>query len=114
MARRTFDHDPSPDDPDRDPEWDPEWDPAQDDDDTDSSGGGAADGSTDTAFCPECGAEIFDAADVCPKCYSWIDGETTRHPPRRGRAKDRWIKLVAWILIAAIVIGAGLFGILAI
>lgn len=36
--------------------------------------------SSDTAFCPECGAEILDDADICPKCFTWIDGATHRRP----------------------------------
>ncbi|MEY2716390.1 MAG: hypothetical protein RIT24_2733 [Planctomycetota bacterium] len=63
----------------------------------------------DTGFCPECGAEIYDAADICPKCFAWIDGETTRHDPKRRRAAQRWNLLVVWAVIGAIATGLGFF-----
>ena len=65
-----------------------------------------------TAFCPECGAEIYDAADVCPACFSWIDGETTRRPPRNGRFRKGGARLVVWMLIAALLAGAGVLWLL--
>ena len=49
------------------------------------------------AHCPECGAEVWDAADICPKCYAYIGGDTFR--------RRRWPRVVAWLLIAAFVIG---------
>lgn len=63
--------------------------------------------ASDTAFCPECGAEVYDAADVCPKCFTWINGETVRHPKARRRERIRGI--VVWILIGTMLLGAGVF-----
>jgi hypothetical protein len=63
--------------------------------------------ASDTAFCPECGAEVYDAADVCPKCFTWINGETVRHPKARRRERIRGI--VVWILIGTMLLGASLF-----
>ena len=62
---------------------------------------------SDTAYCPECGAQIYDAADVCPKCFTWIDGETRGRPPSRRRQTMR--QTVVWILIATLLAGAGVF-----
>ena len=59
------------------------------------------------------GAEVYDAADVCPKCYAWLDGETARHPPGGRRRSERLNRLVVWTLIATMLLGAGLFGLLA-
>ena len=64
--------------------------------------------SSQTAYCPECGAEIYDSADVCTKCFTWIDGATTgRRTARRARSRVR--RAVTWILIAALLAGAGAF-----
>ena len=68
--------------------------------------------SSETAFCPECGAEIYDAADICPKCFAWVDGDTSRHGPRGRRAATWRTQLVVWMLIAALAIGAGVLSFL--
>jgi hypothetical protein len=94
MARRS--HEPDPEDFDDD-------DGADDDIVAESD-------ERETAFCPECGAEIHDSADVCPKCFTWIDGETSRHPPSARRAAEWKRRVVVWILIAAMAAGLGLFG----
>lgn len=60
--------------------------------------------SSDVAFCPECGAEIYDAADICPKCFTWIDGNTTHRKPSAVRRSMR--ALVVLVLIALILGGA--------
>lgn len=63
--------------------------------------------ASETAFCPECGAEVYDAADVCPKCFTWINGDTVRHP--RERSRERFRRIVVWLLIATMLLGAGAF-----
>lgn len=78
----------------------------EDDDADDPADGGAQ--ARNTAYCPECGAEIYDAADICPACYSWIDGDTTRRPPRKHRFRKGGAQLVVWLLVAALLAGAGL------
>ena len=87
------------------------WDDDSSDDAPD--GDGFESERPETAFCPECGAEIYDAADVCPKCFAWIDGDTTRHAPHGRRRSERFVKFVVWALIIARAMGAGLFGVLA-
>lgn len=130
MARRKGPGDPprSDDDSSDDVDWgsDPEWDPRADrgdldpdeadtdEADTDAPDAGDEDHlSGDTAYCPDCGAEVYDAADVCPKCFAWLDGETARHPPGGRRRSERFNRLVVWTLIATMLLGAGLFGLLA-
>ena len=64
--------------------------------------------SSETAFCPECGAEIYDAADICPKCFSWIDGDTTHRKP--SRLKRSLKTVVVLVLLAVFLAGAGVVG----
>lgn len=54
------------------------------------------------AYCPECGAEVLDDADLCPKCFTWIDGATHSRP---SRLKRSFRAVVVTLLIAAAVIG---------
>ena len=59
--------------------------------------------SDDTAHCPNCGAEIWDAAEVCPRCHGYVSGNTvSRHPIERWW-RQKWIVL----LVIAILIGMG-------
>jgi hypothetical protein len=95
---------PDPWDPDRDAPWGDDADAG--DDDGHDHDGHDHDG-LDTAFCPECGAEIHDTADICPHCYSWIDGDTTRRPPRNARLRKGGVQVVIWMLVAAMLAGAG-------
>jgi hypothetical protein len=70
----------------------------QDDDDSDEQ----------TAYCPECGAVVHETADICSKCFTWIDG-ASRHPPGKLRSRERWNAVVAILLIASMLAGAVLF-----
>jgi hypothetical protein len=79
------------------------------DDEPDEEREGGSTRVRDTAFCPDCGAEIYDAADICPACFSWIDGETTRRPPRNGWFRKRGASFVVWSLVVAMLAGTGLF-----
>ncbi len=58
--------------------------------------------SSEKGFCPECGEEIYDAADICPKCFTWIDGATHS---RRTRFSAGVRKLVVTALLAALLSG---------
>ena len=80
-------------------EWsDDELDEAEYPDDVDDDFGDDADSDTvDTLPCPECGAEVFDQAEQCPVCGSYITFETS---PWQGKS-------TAWIVL-------GLLGIVAV
>jgi len=56
----------------------------------------------DTALCPECGAEVWDEADVCPKCFAYLGGDTFRRS-RIPPAVRMWIIIA---LVAAMAVGA--------
>ncbi|UCD74806.1 MAG: zinc ribbon domain-containing protein [Phycisphaerales bacterium] len=51
------------------------------------------------AYCPHCGKEVFDDADICPHCGDYITGSTMRHPPHEQQFRRRWITLVVIVLI---------------
>jgi len=40
----------------------------------------------DTAYCPDCGAEVYLYADRCPKCGNYIMPTVRRESSQRGRA----------------------------
>lgn len=37
-------------------------------------------GENGQAWCPECGEEVFDDADLCTACGAWITGSALRRP----------------------------------
>jgi hypothetical protein len=57
----------------------------------------------ETAFCPApgCGAEVWDSAEVCPKCHAYIGGNTLSRPP-----VDHWLRVRprGWFAIVAIIL----------
>lgn len=57
------------------------------------------------AFCPDCGAEVFDAAEVCPKCYAYLGGNTSVRPPVSAWQRNRMILFV----VIAILFGFALW-----
>ncbi|MEY3143856.1 MAG: zinc-ribbon domain [Planctomycetota bacterium] len=57
--------------------------------------------SSDVAYCPECGAEVIDDADICPKCFTWIDGTTHSRPSRFRRSLH--LAVVVMLIVAAVV-----------
>jgi hypothetical protein len=58
------------------------------------------------ARCPDCGAAVWSEADVCPKCYAFLDGDAPR--PTRGFFARRWRTLVVVLLIFAMLTLAGI------
>jgi predicted nucleic acid-binding Zn ribbon protein len=60
------------------------------------------------AFCPDCGAEIHDQAEVCPKCYAYLAGETSRFRPAERDLRGRFIALTVVALIL-VLLGWGLW-----
>lgn len=56
----------------------------------------------ETAFCPLCGAEIWDQAEFCPACGDHVGGGTAGRPPLEGWLRSRWLVAVALISAAAL------------
>lgn len=57
--------------------------------------------SRETGYCPECGAEIWDQAEVCPGCGGYVGGETTSRPPLERWWRRRWLILI----VTAVLLG---------
>ena len=57
--------------------------------------------SSDEAFCPKCGESIYDQAEYCPKCRSYLSGHTSSRPPVESEFRKKWIVLVAIIALLA-------------
>src|SRR4051812_6994603 len=55
----------------------------------------------ETVRCPYCRAAIYEGAEVCPKCHSYISEEDTRVPARR----PAWVVVAAVAVLVAIVVG---------
>ncbi len=53
----------------------------------------------ETAYCPDCGAEVWDGADVCPKCFAYLGGDTSRHRPIDRWWRSRWKIVIVAVLI---------------
>lgn len=62
------------------------------------------------AYCPDCGARVWDQADVCPTCYAYLGGDTSRHRPLERWWRGRWTLLVVLAVIAGMLgLGSLLF-----
>jgi hypothetical protein len=54
-----------------------------------------------TGYCPECGAEVWDDVEVCPKCSSPIGGNVLHRHPEAERARRKMITLIVIVTIIA-------------
>jgi len=57
--------------------------------------------SREHARCPECGAEVWDDASLCPACGALLDGGASRFGPVDAWWRQRWIVLVVVVLVLA-------------
>jgi hypothetical protein len=60
--------------------------------------------SGETAHCPDCGAELWDQAEVCPSCFAYVGGATLSHPPARHahRVRQKVIIIVTLLALVAL------------
>lgn len=57
----------------------------------------------ETAYCPDCGAEVWDQAEVCPKCFAYLGGETSTRPPIRKTMDHKWLILLILAVLVSFV-----------
>ena len=75
---------------------DPDEDPSEEDQER------FGDDRVSTGYCPDCGGQVFDDAEVCPKCFAFISGQVKAQRPRRkGLFHEQWMV----VLIVALIIG---------
>lgn len=64
--------------------------------------------STGDAYCPECGASIFDEIDICPACRARIGGRILRKPPKAtGEDLARRSHIILIVVLILLIAGFG-------
>lgn len=64
--------------------------------------------SRGAAHCTDCGAECADDADVCPRCFAYLGGETTLRSPLHRDWRWRTAVITVLALLASIALGLGI------
>lgn len=59
---------------------------------------------SDEAYCPECGEEIYDQAEFCPKCHAYLAGNTSSRSPVELEFRGKWFILIAIIVLIAFIL----------
>jgi hypothetical protein len=54
------------------------------------------------AICPDCGAEVWDAAEICPRCFAYLGGNAQGSASSQRWFSRRWPLIV---LIGLLIIG---------
>ena len=109
---------PHDDDPSQGAQWQDDSDWEDDRDGADGEFAGDSDEETTStsdsqlAYCPDCKAEIYDASEICPKCSRRSTSNTSRFGPQSSPRRDSVRVVVAWALIAVLVLGAGVWSVL--
>ena len=57
-----------------------------------------------TAFCPDCGGEVWDQAEVCPACGAYLAGSPSSRPPHRQVFRQRLLILAALLALVALIL----------
>lgn len=61
--------------------------------------------SRDTARCADCGAEVWDSAEICPKCYAYLGGNTSKESPAQKWFDRKIFVLIIILLVIGMFIG---------
>ena len=57
--------------------------------------------SRDTAYCPDCAAEVWDQAEICSSCGAYLHGDPISHPRDARRRHRIWLTFVVIITVMA-------------
>ena len=60
----------------------------------------------ETAYCPDCGGEVWDQAEVCPACGAYLGGPTISRPPHRQVFRQRVLILATLLALLALILAA--------
>src|SRR5436190_10878487 len=55
--------------------------------------------SGETAYCPHCGAEVWDATPQCPKCRTYLAGNLSHRPPVQNWFNRKMVVLIVILLL---------------
>lgn len=55
----------------------------------------------DSGYCPECGEEIWDSAEVCPSCGQYVGGKVSTREPIEQGCRKQWIVLIVLAVLIA-------------
>ncbi len=58
----------------------------------------------ETAYCPHCGGEVWDQAEVCPACGAYLAGAPTSRPPRRQAFRRKLLILAALLALVGLIL----------
>ena len=53
----------------------------------------------DTAYCPKCGEEIWDQAEFCPRCRTYLAGDVSGHHPQAREFQKKFLALIAILIL---------------
>lgn len=58
-------------------------------------------GDDQDAWCPACGAQVWDDAEFCPECGDQIGGRTSSRSPVERELQQRWVMVVGLLVLLA-------------
>lgn len=60
----------------------------------------------ESGYCPKCGNEIWDSAEVCPQCGDYIGGQVSSRDPGKRNRRQQLVVIIAIIVLIAFLLVA--------